>query len=121
MRIAILLLSVLINTNVSIAIADDELIPPTEQEYKAIQKWIPQNCCWTNHCCFKVKPSALRPLYNDKKEIEVVITGQILPRTGWSQDTNTWRCTCDSIGNGQWKVHPLANTRCVFTLPEAGS
>lgn len=97
-----------------------ELIPPTEEEYKAIQKWIPQRCCWTNNCCMKVKPQALRPLYNDKKEIEVVITGQILPRTGWSQDTNTWRCTCD-LKDNEWVVSPFANTRCVFTLPGEGS
>ena len=69
----------------------------------------------------KVKPSALRPLYNDKKEIEVVATGQVLPRTGWSRDENTWRCTCDWMGEGQWRVHLKANTRCVFTLPGEGS
>lgn len=116
----LLLLSVfLINANG--AIADDELIPPTPEEYKAIQKWIPSTCCWTNNCCMKVKPSALRPLYNDKKEIEVLATGQILPRTGWSQDTNTWRCTCDYVSVGNWRVHLKANTRCVFTLPGEGS
>ena len=69
----------------------------------------------------KVKSSALRPLYNDAKEIEVLATGQVLPRTGWSKDENTWRCTCDYVSVGNWRVHPKANTRCVFTLPEAGS
>lgn len=52
-------------------------------------------------------------------QVRVVTTGQVLPRTGWSQDGQTWRCTCDLI-EGKWVTHPHANTRCVFPVP-AGS
>ena len=44
----------------------------------------------------------------------VVATGQVLPRTGWSQDGQT------DLIDGKWVVHPGANTRCVFPAP-AGS
>ena len=92
----------------------EELIAPTPEEYADIQKWIPQTCCWTNNCCRKVHESALTSL--PKNQIEVRSTGQVLPRTGWSQDKNTWRCTCDHI-EGKWVVHPQAHTRCVFDHP----
>ncbi len=106
--IAILLLSV------SGAIAD-ELIEPTPEEYADIQKWIPSTCCWTNNCCKKVKPSAIISLPNNM--VKVARTGQELSRTGWSQDKNTWRCTCDYVGPGQWHIHIDAKTRCVFDHP----
>lgn len=90
--------------------ADDELVDPTPQEYADIQRWISSTCCWT-----KVKPSALTPLGDDEWRVEA--TGQIRKRTGWSQDGNTWRCTCDFMGSpGRWVVHPKANTRCIFPV-----
>lgn len=93
----------------------EELLDPTPEEYASIQKWIPSTCCWTNNCCKKVHPSALVAL--PKNMIKVVETGQILTRSGWSQDKNTWRCTCDNVGPGEWKVHPKAKTFCVFDHP----
>lgn len=89
----------------------EELIPPTPQEYADIQKWIPQSCCWTQNCCRKVHEDALIQL--PKNQVQVASTGQVLPRTGWSQDRNTWRCTCDHV-DGKWVVHPAAKTHCVF-------
>jgi hypothetical protein len=89
----------------------EDLIEPTPQEYADIQRWIPQTCCWTNNCCKKVHEGALIQLPNN--QVRVATTGQVLPRTGWSQNHATWRCTCDLI-EGKWVVHPHANTRCVF-------
>ena len=91
--------------------AEDHLIEPTPAERADIATWIPQTCCWTNNCCRKVDERALIQLPNN--QVRVVTTGQILPRTGWSQNAHTWRCTCDLI-DGKWVVHPQANTRCVF-------
>lgn len=95
----------------------EDLIEPTPLEAADIARWIPQFCCRTNNCCRKVHESALIPLPGG--DVRVVATGQVLPRTGWSQDGQTWRCTCDLI-DGNWVVHPGANTRCVFPAP-AGS
>jgi len=95
----------------------EDLIEPTPLEAADIARWIPQFCCRTNNCCRKVHESALIQLPGG--EVRVVATGQVLPRTGWSQDGQTWRCTCDLI-DGKWVVHPGANTRCVFPAP-AGS
>lgn len=92
----------------------EDLIEPTPEEAADIATWIPGACCRTNNCCRKVHESALIGLSNN--QVRVRTTGQILPRTGWSQDKNTWRCTCDLI-DGQWVVHPHASTRCVFDHP----
>lgn len=91
----------------------EELVEPTPQEAKDIERWIPQACCRTNNCCRKVHEGALIQLPNN--QVRVVTTGQVIPRTGWSQDGQTWRCTCD-LKDGQWVVHPNANTRCVFPV-----
>jgi hypothetical protein len=117
--IIFLLLLVLLVVTATYA-ADEEvdavLVPPTPEEYADIQKWISSTCCWTNNCCRKVKPSALTPLGDDHWRVEA--TGQISRRTGWSQDGNTWRCTCDYSGSpiGRWIVHLKANTRCIFPV-----
>lgn len=97
---------------IGVARADDGLIEPTPEEYADIQKWIPISCCWSSGCCRKVHESALVGL--PKNQVRIVATGQVIPRTGWSQDKNTWRCTCDQK-DGRWVVHEKANTRCVFT------
>jgi hypothetical protein len=89
----------------------EELLEPTAQEYADIQKWIPQHCCWTQNCCRKVHEGALILL--PENLVRVVSTGQVIRRTGWSQDANTWRCTCDNV-SGKWVVHPTARTHCVF-------
>lgn len=96
---------------------EEELIPPTPEEYKAIQSWISSTCCWTNNCCFKVKASALTAIASVpfKDEWRVNITGQVLKRTGWSRDGQTWRCTCDPVGS-TWVAHVRANTRCIFPV-----
>jgi len=91
----------------------EELIEPTPAEAADIARWIPAACCWTNGCCRKVSETALIQLPNN--DVRVVTTGQVLKRTGWSQNAHTWRCTCDLI-DGKWVVHPLANTRCVFPI-----
>ena len=98
------------------AVEAEELIPPTPAEAEDIKTWIPATCCRTNNCCMKVHESALIALPENK--VRVRSTGQVLPRTGWSQDKNTWRCTCDWNPSTQhWDVHPGANTRCVFDIP----
>lgn len=112
--VAILALVLLIH-----AARSEELVEPTPQEAIDIQRWIPQACCRTNNCCRKVHEGALIQLPNN--QVRVVTTGQVLPRTGWSQDGQTWRCTCDwNNDTKQWDVHPHANTRCVFPVA-AGS
>jgi hypothetical protein len=93
---------------------DDRLIEPTPQEYADIQKWIPATCCWTNNCCKKIHASAITPLSRDEYRINA--TGQPVKRSGWSQDGQTWRCTCDLI-EGRWVVSVKANTRCLFPVP----
>lgn len=94
----------------------EDLIEPTPQEAEDIKRWIPAQCCRTNNCCRKVHEGALISLPENK--VRVVTTGQIVPRTGWSQDGQTWRCTCDfNLNTQQWVVHPNANTRCVFPVP----
>lgn len=106
--IAILAIALLIN-----AAKSEELIPPTAEEAEQIKAWIPAICCRTNNCCMKVHESALIALPNN--QIRVRSTGQVLGRTGWSQDKNTWRCTCDwNPATSHWDVHPGATTRCVF-------
>jgi hypothetical protein len=87
------------------------MIPPTPAEEADIAEWVPIQCCRSNGCCFKVPASALHPLSRD--EYRVNATGQIIRRTGWSRDGQTWRCACDDTGKG-WKVHMTANTRCIF-------
>lgn len=95
----------------------EELIEPTEQEYSEIQKWIPATCCWTGNCCKKVHASALIQLPDNR--VRVVATGQELPRTGWSQDGQTWRCTCDFVpALSIWRSHPHAKTHCMFPVPQ---
>lgn len=93
----------------------EDLIPPTPEEYKSIQSWISSTCCWTNNCCFKVKASALTAVVPFNDEWRVNETGQVLKRTGWSRDGQTWRCTCDPVGS-TWVAHPKANTRCIFPV-----
>ncbi|HXF88152.1 MAG TPA: hypothetical protein VNK48_07365 [Xanthobacteraceae bacterium] len=95
----------------------EDLNAPTPQEAADIRLWIPHQCCVTNDCCRKVHESALILLPGDL--VRVAATGQVLPRTGWSRDGQTWRCACDFV-DGQWVVHSGANTRCVFPVP-AGS
>lgn len=112
--IAILAVALLINA-VTAARAE-ELIDPTPEEYAALQKWIPATCCWTGNCCKKVSESALILL--PENQVKVLSTGQVLSRTGWSQDGQTWRCTCDFVPALQiWRSHPYAKTHCVFPVP----
>jgi hypothetical protein len=98
----------------------DDLVDPTPEEYAHIQTWMDISCCWSNNCCKKVPASALEPVPTEPGEKfsdhwTVKATGQVRKRTGWSQDGQTWRCTCDHI-NGQWVSHPKANTRCIFPV-----
>jgi len=107
----------------------EELVDPTPEEYADIQRWMHITCCWSNNCCKKVKASALEPVVPEpgekfSDEWTVKRTGQVRRRTGWSQDGQTWRCTCDYVAgrkdaegveaSGRWVSHPLANTRCIF-------
>ncbi len=100
--------------------AYEGLVDPTPEEYAHIQTWMDASCCWTNNCCKKVPASALEPLRTDPgekftDEWTVKATGQVRKRTGWSQDGQTWRCTCDFDNSRKmWVSHPRANTRCIF-------
>lgn len=89
-----------------------DMVPPTAQEAIEIQEWIPIQCCRSNNCCFKVPASAVHPISRD--EWIVVVSGQKVPRTGWSRDGQTWRCACDPMEGGGWRIHPKAHTRCIF-------
>jgi hypothetical protein len=75
------------------------------------QGFISVGCCCTNNCCFTIRPGDLQQVSDDT--YKVVASGQVLPRTGWSADGQTWRCACDSI-DGQWVVHASAYTRCIY-------
>lgn len=94
---------------------NEVLVPPTPEEARDIRGWMPIQCCWSNNCCRKVKAAALTAI--DRDHYRVVITGQVVDRTGWSRDGNTWRCTCDQNYEGRWVVHLKANTRCIFPVP----
>lgn len=93
------------------------LIPPTPQEEADIQTWIPRTCCWSNKCCFKVPRRAVKTLGRDLYRVEA--TGQIVSRTDWSRDGQTWRCTCDYDPAKGWVAHEQANTRCLFPVADA--
>lgn len=99
---------------IAAAKAADDLVPPTDEERADIATWIPRTCCWTNGCCFKVPPASLRHLGGE--DWQVMATGQIVKRTDWSKDGQTWRCTCDYEGERGWVAHPKANTRCIFPV-----
>ena len=98
----------------------EDLVDPTPEEYAHIQTWMDISCCWSNNCCKKVPASALEPVPTEPGEKfsdhwMVKATGQVRKRTGWSQDGQTWRCTCDfNNQTKQWVSHPKANTRCIF-------
>lgn len=93
------------------------LIPPTPQEEADIQTWIPRTCCWSNKCCFKVPRRAVTALSGGRYRVEV--TGQVVPRTDWSRDGQTWRCTCDYDPAKGWVAHEQANTRCLFPVTDS--
>lgn len=117
--IAVAIVSVIVMLGMLTFATAEDLIEPTPAEAEDIKRWIPQSCCRTNNCCRKVHEGALIQL--PKNDVRVAQTGQVLPRTGWSQDGQTWRCTCDwNDSTKNWDVHPHANTRCVFPVP-AGS
>lgn len=88
---------------------------PTAEEEEDIKRWIPIQCCRGNRCCFKVNMSALTPQPFDSWKVNA--SGQVLKRTGWTQDGQAWRCACDLQTNGTWLPHLTANTRCVFPIP----
>lgn len=73
--------------------------------------WIPAPCCVTNDCCWQITESEVRPASGDQWEI--LATGQIQPRTGWSPDGKFYRCACD-FAEGHWVKHQGAHTRCLF-------
>lgn len=70
-------------------------------------------CCVTNDCCWQISESEVRPVSGDRWEI--LSTGQIQPRTGWSPDGNFYRCACDwDKDSARWIRHQGAWTRCLF-------
>lgn len=95
---------------------DELLVPPTPAEAEDIKEWIPERCCRTQSCCRKVRPEALAGIPGDRLNYYVVATGQLIARTDWSRDGQTWRCTCDHI-EGRWVVHLKARTHCIFPVP----
>lgn len=96
--------------------ADFQLIPesafPTPEEAEDIKRWIPVQCCRTARCCFKISMSALTPQPQDSWKINA--SGQVIKRTGWTEDGKIWRCACDLQADGSWLAHMTANTRCIF-------
>ena len=75
--------------------------------------WIPATCCVTNDCCWEVSERELRSLPDD--EWEILSTGQVRKRTGWSPDGKFYRCACDYDSvDKHWIRHQGANTRCIF-------
>jgi len=67
----------------------------------------------TNDCCWQISESEVRPVSGDRWEI--LSTGQIQPRTGWSPDGNFYRCACDwDKDSARWIRHQGAWTRCLF-------
>jgi len=96
--------------------ADDALFAPKPEEYADIQTWIPRSCCWSNKCCFKVKPSALRHVHG--RTYEVRATGQKVEAMT-SQDGQHWRCTCDFDPARGWVAHVKADTRCLAVPPQS--
>jgi len=75
--------------------------------------WIPATCCVTNDCCWEISERELRSLPEDNWE--VISTGQVRKRTGWSPDGKFYRCACDYDNeNKVWIKHQGANTRCIF-------
>lgn len=94
-------------TVTGIAVAEDHHPNPW------LLSWIPATCCVTNDCCWEISERELRPLPND--EWQVVSTGQVRKRTGWSPDGKFYRCACDYDQAGRhWVRHQGANTRCLF-------
>jgi len=80
--------------------------------------WIPVPCCVTNDCCWQISESEVRPVSGDQWEI--LATGQVQQRTGWSPDGKFYRCACD-FAEGHWIKHQGAHTRCLFVpLRSAG-
>lgn len=73
--------------------------------------WIPTPCCVTNDCCWQITESEVRPI--DGHKWEILATGQIQQRTGWSPDGKFYRCACD-FAEGHWIKHQGAHTRCLF-------
>lgn len=93
-----------------------ELIQLTDEEREDIKKWIPQTCCWTNDCCFKVRNESITPMPH--KQYRVNITRQDKAFMGWSQLDMPVRCTCDyQHSTKQWVSTPMSDTRCLFPLP----
>ena len=82
-----------------------------------LRTWISASCCVTNDCCYDIQAADIRDLGNDYYQI--VASGQVLKRTGWSPDGQYWRCACDSI-DGKWTVFDKAFTRCLF-VPQPSS
>lgn len=90
---------------------------PTPEEAADIWNWIPYACCRSNTCCRKVSEKDLTPY--DRGKYLVNETGQVKDVLKWSRDGQVWRCACDwDNKKGKWIVHPKANTRCVFPVPQ---
>lgn len=81
------------------------------QEYPNCEGWISSSCCCTNDCCFVVEPGTVEAV--DQDHYRIVASGQVIKRTGWSQNGRFMRCACDHI-DGKWTIHPTAETRCIY-------
>lgn len=81
-------------------------------QHSWLSTWIPSTCCVTNDCCFEVTLADLEPLSNDRWLIKA--SGQIISRTDWSKDGRYWRCACTWQPDRSWRVHPAADTFCLF-------
>jgi hypothetical protein len=82
--------------------------PPAE----FYSSFMPMTCCFTNSCCYPIEPHEVVDLGDGY--YRVVASGQVVRRSGFSPDGRYHRCACDEIGRGRWRVHPQANTRCLY-------
>jgi hypothetical protein len=88
------------------------LAVPVQDDYARFYgQFVDRDCCWTNRCCFRIEPTDVVDLGNDKWLIRA--SGQVVQRKAFSIDGEFHRCACDNV-RGKWVVHDKANTRCLL-------
>jgi len=90
---------------------------PSSEAFPNCRGYIGHECCCTNFCCEDVPSSAVRNIGGDMWE--VVASGQVLKRTGWSPEGVYTLCHCDNI-DGKWTITPTSFARCLYVpLPNS--
>lgn len=93
-----------------------------DDAYPNCAGWIAHTCCCTRDCCRSVVPGEVEAV--DVKTYRVVASGQIVPRTGWSEDGRFVICSCDyalrADGTYGYVRGPGTKVHCLFPpLPSA--